>query len=827
MVLRILAIGLYCFALLSGLLAFGAAPRDACYRLFLTMALACLVAAWAFPVEHLFRKRFLPLLVAGAFLFVQIPLKPPVERYGYVFLGLGWLALTFTLLITRARPGHARFLSLFLVALGLFDAFYGLVQALGGMDSDVANVDRNMLTMASGTFVNRNHFAGLLNMTIPVALGGLYATFPRRGDKLRSEGYAWAWIILLVTAFMGLAILLSWSRGGALSLIASLIFLSILMLLKRRRKENRKHLSAGAAWVLLLTTVVLGMWVGIDTLIDRFGSARDDSTERLLVYRDSVRMIADHPLVGVGPKMYQYYFKPPVDVSQDCRWTHAHNDYLESAVEYGLPLALLFWGFVLWRLWGAGRDFLAMKDLWSEGIALGCAGAIFSILLHSLADFNLQIPINWVIFCMVLGLAWGRTPVQPVFGRGWKILVVAGLGVLLIATGWSVIKESIAMQIADNRTIPAYEEALEWVPDHPVFHFGLGVLYRDDIDQDLLKAGEHLEAATRLNPREWVYWQELGRYYELVGDRQKAERAMKTCLEVMPLYASERWRLGNFYLQDGRVAEAVPEIKQAVELNPAYRQATLMVFWKGGLEEQELDRVWPADRESELMRTRFLVQVSAPVEAIDRQWAHAVKAARPEGITLEEAAFYFNHLAHRKDFDALRNQWIEINRLAGRSDPDFEKQTNLVWNGSFRLPIEGLLDWRIPTSEAYETGVTDGSFRIDFKGSGNINFRAGQLVIIPRPGRYALSVKSRSEDITTEQGPYFQVVDPATGKVLGQTEPMIGSKSPGEQVVPFEIPEGTRTVSVELRRNPSKRIDNKIRGTLWLDHVVLRREDRG
>ena len=85
---------------------------------------------------------------------------------------------------------------------------------------------------------------------------------------------------------------------------------------------------------------------------------------------------------------------------------HAHNDYLQSAAEWGIPAALVFWGFVLWRLRQAARTFFQSKDRWRQGIALGCVGAIFSILLHSFIDFNLQIPSNWMIFNIVLGLSW-------------------------------------------------------------------------------------------------------------------------------------------------------------------------------------------------------------------------------------------------------------------------------------------------------------------------------------------------------------------------------------------------------------------------------------
>ncbi|HXK60588.1 MAG TPA: O-antigen ligase family protein, partial [Acidobacteriota bacterium] len=491
-----MAIGVYCFGLTAGLMAFGAAPRDACYRLFLVMALACALAAWFCPTRDLLQKRFLPLLLVGAVILAQIPLRPPVERYGYVFLALGWMALTFTLLVAR-QPRFAQFLFLFLMALGLLDAFFGLMQALGGMDFATTDYDRPAAAMATGTFANRNHFAGLLNMTIPIALGGLWATFPRRGGKLRSEGYAWAWIILLVTSFMGLAILLSWSRGGTLSLAAGLIFLAFLILMRRRaREEGATRLSAGAIFVLLLATTVLGAWVGIDQLLDRFGRTEDDAISRVLVYRDSIRLIADYPL-GVGPKMYQYYFRPPVDISQDCRWTHAHNDYLETAVEWGIPVALLFWGFIAWRLWKAGSVFLGGKrdeenspgtasSLWREGMALGCAGAVFSILLHSLVDFNLQIPVNWVVFCMILGLAW-RLHGAEVSSVGRGSLVFAVIFTLTLAwSAFPVFKEAVAIQIADSETIPAFEEALTWVPDQPAFHFAVGLLYRDDVDhQDL------------------------------------------------------------------------------------------------------------------------------------------------------------------------------------------------------------------------------------------------------------------------------------------------------------------------------------------------------
>jgi O-antigen ligase len=104
--------------------------------------------------------------------------------------------------------------------------------------------------------------------------------------------------------------------------------------------------------------------------------------------------------------MYRWRFRPYQSIDTLRLYDHAHNDYLESAAEWGIPLALLAWGFVLWRFSRCVAIFLASRDPERRGLALGCSAAIFSILTHSLVDFTLQIPALLMLFCAVLGLAW-------------------------------------------------------------------------------------------------------------------------------------------------------------------------------------------------------------------------------------------------------------------------------------------------------------------------------------------------------------------------------------------------------------------------------------
>ena len=379
--------------LVWGLYNYAAKEPQTLYRLFIFLVVPSIVAATWLPIAWLLKARFVPLLLVGVFVLSEIFLQPTVWGRGYVVLAIGWLAMYLTLSMTSGRYQALRVLLLFLTVLGGAEALFGLSQSLG---SD---------SLAKGTFTNRNHFAGFLNMTIPLAIGGLYANYTGLKERLWSESYARAWIILLSCAFMGLGVLLSLSRGGTISLILTLFVIAVLLTINRQKNQAGK-LPGIVVWILVFILLALGAWVGMDALMARFTAIDEIEDSRIVVYRDTLKLIRNHALVGVGPGMYQWRFRPYQTVDATQWWRQAHNDYLQSAAEWGIPLAILFWGFVIWRFLRSMGLFLKAQDPWRQGIALGCAGAIFSILVHSGVDFNLQIPGNWMVFCTILGLSW-------------------------------------------------------------------------------------------------------------------------------------------------------------------------------------------------------------------------------------------------------------------------------------------------------------------------------------------------------------------------------------------------------------------------------------
>jgi O-antigen ligase len=130
---------------------------------------------------------------------------------------------------------------------------------------------------------------------------------------------------------------------------------------------------------------------------------------RLSGYRMTLRGIAEAPWAGFGYGSFEDAFKlsrePPLDVYFD----HAHNDYLESALELGVPMAICLVAVPLLLTW---RCALAIRGR-HESRVLAWAAACASLLvgLHALADFSLQIPAVGMLYAALLGCgcaqSWG------------------------------------------------------------------------------------------------------------------------------------------------------------------------------------------------------------------------------------------------------------------------------------------------------------------------------------------------------------------------------------------------------------------------------------
>jgi O-antigen ligase len=311
-------------------------------------------------------------------------------------LGVGLMAAAWSYLAARNGETRIRRFFLFLVWVVVLEAVLGLVQYFVSPGWILGY--QNIFYKASGTLINRNHFAGLLEMLIPVTMGLAYSS------ARRFESLARPYLLLLSGAFMGLALIFSESRMGIFSFFATTAFVATLLRFTKSQRRTSFALGFGIVGLVLAGA----LWVGIDGIIQRYSVLAGDeatlSELRFFAFQDELRMIAANPR-GVGTGMFQDRFRQYQKFHLEWLFDHAHNDYLEAAAEWGLPVAAAFWSFLIFVVIRGVRLFASVDSPGQRGILLACSGAIFSILLHSLTDFNLHIPSNAMLFFTFVGIS--------------------------------------------------------------------------------------------------------------------------------------------------------------------------------------------------------------------------------------------------------------------------------------------------------------------------------------------------------------------------------------------------------------------------------------
>jgi O-antigen ligase len=341
----------------------------------------------------------------------------PYQTVSALLLLITYVMTFYLVLWTCERREAKKRLVYALLALGAFEAFYGLIQYLTGWQQIFLYVKKYYVQDATGTYINRNHFAGFLEMALPFAItmglrraGKLRQAIQRSATKARSllsspELLPLVGLLFVaVTIFAGLVF--SRSRMGILS---SLVSIGMVLALAGSSSPSKRTRAVVAA-LFFLGVMGIVVWVGTDPVINRFETLGQEYSQagqnRISIWRDTLKLVRQHPVLGTGLGTFAVAYTSVQTVFLTQLVDHAHCDYLELASELGLPGGMLLFGSIFWILASAVRRYRKSEDSFDSAIRLGCIGSIAAILLHSLADFNLYIPANAVVLTVTLALAW-------------------------------------------------------------------------------------------------------------------------------------------------------------------------------------------------------------------------------------------------------------------------------------------------------------------------------------------------------------------------------------------------------------------------------------
>ncbi|MGH9710250.1 MAG: O-antigen ligase family protein [Candidatus Acidiferrales bacterium] len=321
---------------------------------------------------------------------------------GVALLKISACSLLFFLIGEGFRSRHdLRFLAWFLMCFAFGIAVFGIAQ---NFTSHYVLYWYRPLTSGGnpfGPYVNRNDFAGLMELLAPIGLSLMLF----RG--VRNEQMPFVGILTVVPI---VALLLTESRGGIVSFIFEVGVLALILYVKRSRKSRVISL----AMVLLIALLAMG-WLGENRVLNRFSGYRADeltANRRVTMLKGTWRIFLDHSLIGCGlgtlvavyPRYETYYDGKIVD--------HAHNDYIEALAETGIAGGIC--GLAFFLLWFREVRMRLAREQSSLSQALHVAGiaACAGIMVHSLVDFNLHIPANGLIFLAMIAIS-----TAPVLGR--------------------------------------------------------------------------------------------------------------------------------------------------------------------------------------------------------------------------------------------------------------------------------------------------------------------------------------------------------------------------------------------------------------------------
>lgn len=332
--------------------------------------------------------------------------------------------ILYLLVANEIRSHWVRALVFAFLCTGALAALHGIYQFLFQVGPE-GFVLFGRFMRAYGTFEQPNPYAGYLGLTLPLAVGLVVAAVVRVGDRVRG----W-WLILAVGtgALMLTAMIMSWSRGAWLGIVAAVAAMAFAVVVRSGRA-----VVLGALVIALLVYVLLagGLALVPPAVLQRFADfvpylglsdvrgveitdANFAVLERMAHWQAALGMWTDHPWLGVGAGNYEpaypHYALPlwPLPLG------HAHNYYLNIGAEagvLGLAAYLFLWGMALLGSWRATRRALG----WYWGVALGVLGVLVHLSVHSFFD-NLWVHGMYLHVAILLGIRtmdWSASRISP------------------------------------------------------------------------------------------------------------------------------------------------------------------------------------------------------------------------------------------------------------------------------------------------------------------------------------------------------------------------------------------------------------------------------
>ncbi|MBZ5608258.1 MAG: O-antigen ligase family protein [Acidobacteriia bacterium] len=726
-------------------------------------------------------------------------------------------AYTLVFLLVRELAWHARKRNSMaavipLIGIAAIEAALGLAQSVNGEES------------AHGTYGNKNHFAGLLEMVLPLAVVfGLALVIGRRSRSSPSTSRALSGgAVLALAAIIVGGLVASISKMGYVAGISGLAVMGALALWTSLQGW-RRWLAAAALVVLFVFGLV---FLPSDELMRAFSALASDEWAtgegRFPIFLNALGLIRSYWLVGCGLGNFQTGFLKFQTAIIDRDFTFAHNDYLQLASEIGLVGFVIVMTLMLGVFWKAFAAATRDQDRLARLLGLGCAGALAAIAVHSLVDFNTYIPANAMVLAWISGIAASlpsrnkSTAHRAVLFR--RFALVLSVALVIYGAAWIVFGTSY-------RSDPTAERLF----------CRLGICDTDAVlDKQVashngnvaaLPAGD-LVAALRRDPASPARWCDLAESFAQQGQTERSRYCFANALELGPYVPMVLMRASHFFFDQREQQRALEENARVLAKTPTYDALIFDWYREKNIPLAEvLSHGLAGDRRASQAYLRYWISLQN-MDNASAVWDWMLSRSYADD---QVARSYVNFVFNARKYEAAALAWAHYlgEHRNGYLESDF------LYNGDFESEPEGMpFDWRVEglgdkveaarDSKIAHTGTH--SVRIHFTGNDNVNYGHTSETTFVTPGAYRFEAFVRTEGITTDEGIGFEISSDVPRLDL-KTAKLLGTNDWTKIELPVTVPPGARLLVVRVIRQPSLKFDSLIAGTAWIDSVRLVRMD--
>lgn len=399
------------------------------------------------------------------------------------------------------------------------------------------------------------------------------------------------------------------------------------------------------------------------------------------------------------------------------------------------------------------------------------------------------------------------------------IAIIYQAATLFVAWHWERSSHA-AVQVRGARLIPGNGDAWDRIGEEEEANF-------DGSAAQAIGALEHAVSADPLSARNWI---DLAQAYEASGDLAKANTAYQRAQRDYTVSADVAWKYGNFLLRQGQTDLGLKQVHLALLADPRLVPLAISRVWRSDPDVKTmLHKVLPENQNSWFDAVDFFASRHEDAAAMEawEEIMHAAGEGRP--IAIGSVFPFLQELIAQGKVPETQNVWREA-IAAARWPSSAGTDHSQVWNGGFEEPIaNGGLDWRIERAPGTYTSIDSSTFhsgkkslRLDFTGGFNVDFWGVHEIVPVEPGTsYKFEYFMRTQDISTDSGMRFDVVDMSNNQVILMTPDLTGTKPWTLMQADLRTGPNTHFLDLRVRRLPSQLFDNKLGGTVWIDDVSL------